>query len=446
MGTDTSLLRITVEVSEDALQAWIHPTDLDDARPLSREDVLAALKDANIAINDSVNDKIGVFLSLQEDQEDAGDRFERFLIAQGKPPIEGTDEKFIAMEDVDSSESDDGDKDDDDGRIDFRAFTSIVTVEKDEPVGQVTKAVPGTPGCDVHGKVIEPRRTVREVELDSTVRRSEEDASLVLANTAGKVVFENNTAKLKEIVKINGDVDYESGNIKSSTDVVITGVVLDEFEVNSTQSIFIGGAIQAAQVKAEGDVVVKGGVISRHKGAVRAGGQIALKFASESELTSGGDVAVTRELMNCRVFCGGALRVARGAVIGGEVYAKVGVEVCAIGSKAGVPTSIIVGIHPSILAKEKDATERNRLDLTGAAPGCQAPYVIISKVVYPGSRIRIGRKHVVFSCELKGPVRIEKRKVKSVTEFVAVSQTSGSITVLKSIEVVDDKGGGSGLQ
>ncbi|MFH1420193.1 MAG: FapA family protein [Planctomycetota bacterium] len=441
MGNDSAVLRITVEVSKDGLQAWIRPTAPDDPRPLSREDVLAALEDADIVLNDSVNEKIEAFLSPPEDPEDRPDRF---LVAQGKPPIEGTDDEFIAMKDVDSSESEDGEEENDDGRIDFHAFSMIVTVEVDEPVGKVTKAVPGTPGCDVHGKAIEPKRTVRRVELDSTVRRTGEDPSLILANTAGKVVYENNSVRIVEIVKVNGDVDYESGNVKSSTDVIITGTILDEFEVSSKQGVFVSGAIQAAKVEAEGDVLVKGGVISRHKGAVRAGGQIALKFASEAMLTSGGDVSVTRELMNCQVHCEGVCRVVRGDVIGGEVYAKVGLEACAIGSRAAVPTSIIVGIHPSVLAKVNNATERNRLDLTGAAQGCQAPYVLVSKVVYPGSRIRIGRKHVVFAHELKGPVRIEKRKVKSVTEFVAVSQASGSITVLKSIEVVDDEGGGSG--
>jgi len=49
----------------------------------------------------------------------------------------------------------------------------------------------------------------------------------------------------------------------------------------------------------------------------------------------------------------------------------------------------------------------------------------------------MGHRQAVLHADLKGPVRIEQRKVENVTEFVAVNQLTGSVTVLPSIALED---------
>lgn len=65
------------------------------------------------------------------------------------------------------------------------------------------------------------------------------------------------------------------------------------------------------------------------------------------------------------------------------------------------------------------------------------PYVLVNRVIHPATVFRIGRRRVLFDTELKGPIRIEKRKIENVTEFVAVNQLSGSINVVPSAAVDD---------
>ena len=236
-----------------------------------------------------------------------------------------------------------------------------------------------------------------------------------------------------------------------------------------------------------GDVLVRGGIIGHHKGSVRAGGRIVAKFAQDADLTAESDIDITKEVMHCR----GKASVPRGPIIGGEVYAREGVKVVAIGSEAFIPTSIIVGIHPSILqaadktheeARAKQKTlERIRegvkpllasmkrltptqkeqatellykadcmaSEIAEAEEQCEEmvkearstdpPTILATKTIYPGVRIRIGHRQVVFRKEFNGSVRIEKRKMDSVTEFVTISQASGSVTVLNSSVVEDEK-------
>jgi uncharacterized protein len=284
---------------------------------------------------------------------------------------------------------------------------------------------------------------------------------------------------------------FECGNINAATDVNVKGTILDLFKVQSRKSIKVGGAIQAAEVEAGGDVIVRGGILGRKKGFVKAGGQIIAKFAEEADLTAAGDVRITRECMNSRIRAEGKFLVTRGAVIGGEVYGREGVEVGAIGSEAFVQTSVTVGIHPDVLdaadaiteqcktklkaiervrasvqplmanlkrltAEQKErATEllfnadamlaeiaeaEVRRDAMVAQARAQGvPSVLVTKVIRAGSRIRIGRRHVVFDFDVKGPVKIEKRRIENVTEFVSVNQLTGSVTALRSAYVPGKK-------
>lgn len=476
--------RLTVDVSDDHLQAWIRLCAPNDAEPLTKEDILAALEEAEIAVNNAVRDKIGAFITSIQSAED---KSERYLIAEGRSPAEGRDGVFVRDESLERKDT----KPEDDAPVDYHAFNTIITVEEGAPIGRITPAVPGKSGVDVHGKILKPAHGVAEVQLQSTVRRAADDPCVVIAAAAGKVVFKDGALSIDEVITIKGDVDFECGNIDASADVSIDGTILDQFKVKSGKSISVRGTIQAAEVEAGGDVLVGGGIIGHHTGSVRAGGRIVAKFAEDADLKAESDIEITKEAMHSRVHCRGKFSVTRGAIIGGEVYAREGAEVVAVGSEAFIPTCIIVGIHPSILqaadkthketrAKQK-TLERIRegvkpllacmkrltpdqkeqatellfkadcmaTEISEAEAQCEEmvkearsdnpPTVLVTKTVHPGVQVRIGHRHVVFRKELKGPVRIEKRKIDSATEFVAVSQASGSVTVLKSSSVDDEK-------
>lgn len=480
---DNKLQRLAVDVSDDHLQAWIHLCDPDDAEPLTEEEILTALEGAEIAINNAVRDKVGAFVtSIQSIEDKSG----RYLIAEGRPAVEGEDGGFVRNKSLKRKDA----KPEDDAPVDYHAFNTIITVEKDTAIGRITPAVPGKSGVDVHGKTLEPARCVAEVQLQSTVRRAADDPCVMIATIPGKIVFKNGALSIDEVITIKGDVDFRCGNIDASTDVSIDGTILDQFEVKSAKSISVRGTIQAAKVEAGDDVLVDGGIIGHHKGSVRAGGRIVAKFAEDADLKAESDIEITKEVMHSRVYCRGKLSVTRGAIIGGQVYAREGAELVAIGSEAFIPTSVIVGIHPSVLqaadktheemrakqktleriregvkpllacmkrltpdqkeqatellfkadcmASEISETEAKCEEMVKEARSDNPPTVLVTKTIHPGVRIRIGHRHVVFQKELKGPVRIEKRKIDSVTEFVAVSQASGSITVLKSSNVGDE--------
>ena len=480
-------IRVAVEVSKDRLQAWVRPVDQDDPRPLTSEEIVDALTENKIVVETDVTERINAYVALlaakYEPTAPDSDLPEQFLVAQGRPLVEGKDGDFLWHDSLKKVEQDwRGD-----APINYYILNSIVTVEKDDAIGTLVPAIQGVPGVDVFGNPLPPMRSYEDVRLDGSVRTSDDDPTVALASVAGRVVYENLVLSITEVFVVKGDVDFGGGNIDSSIDVYIGGLVHDLFVVKSKRAVAVQGAVEAATIEAVGDVTVKGGIRPRGKGRITSGSDIVAKFCEEAHLHAAGNVKIVKALMNCEVHCEEKLLASSATLIGGRVYAREGVEVFTIGSVANVPTEIIVGIHPDVireaeqlrvsLKSQREALERilesvqpmvnemNRLSpslrqraiellsqakaalikadeiqsrrtkMLEEARTAGVPYVLVSKAIHAGVTIRIGRRQTVFKEIVKGPVKVEKRKIEEATEFVAVNPLTGSMEVLSSAHV-----------
>lgn len=476
--------RFKVTVSNDRLEAWLEFVDSNDEKAVETDAVFIALGSAQIARTDAVERRVQAFAA---EINGGGNRSKRFLIAEGRAAVEGSNGDFIRDESLDKTQA----SWQEDAQIDYYTFNTIVTVEEGATIGRIIPATPGEEGVDVHGQVLKPKRRPKEVEVGPDLRVSEDGSGVVIARVAGKVTYKLERLSIDKVLDIRGDVDFKSGSIDSHIDVHIKGDVLDGFSVKSRQSITVGGVIGAATVEAGGDVLVRGGILGRHKGAVKAGGDIAAKFGEEADLQAQGDIVIGKELMNSQVQCQGHLLAGHGDVVGGRVYAREGIELRSIGSEAEVPTEVIVGVHPAVYAEatcldadimakrasvevlqvevgplmadikrlmpaqkeratellsqiktaeaEISEAERRRDELLEAAKAEGEPRITVSKTICRGTSIRIDRKKTIFNQDLRGPVTIERQKVKSATEIVAVNPLTGSVKVLPSAEVVKDR-------
>ena len=486
MGTKTEQ-RVLVAVDADHMKAWLRLAPEVDLADLTAGEITVALEAAKVAVGDPVVARIHEFLEqVAEKQADEGKApREAFLTAEGRPPVEGQHGEFIRAKPPDQQDQDN----DEDARIDYRTVNMIRTVEKDEVIGTVKPPVPGRPGIDVHANEVQPRKRIEAIKLQANVRLAE-DRRAVIAEEAGRVVLDGNKLFIRPVLDINGDVDFESGNVDATSDVNVRGTVRDLFEVLSKKSITISGAVEAAKVEADEDMVVRGGIMARSKGVVRAGGRIVTKMCNEAYLHAEGGIEVTKEVLNSRLYTMGKLLSKRAVVIGGEVYAREGVEVHTIGSDACVPTRVWVGIHPRVFKrvrqleaeckKQQESVEKIRnmvkplLDnvkrlassqkeqatelmyqadmieqtiqakraeqeeLLAANRPASPPYITVQGRVCQNSTIAIDGREVHFHDDVKGPIKIEKRKVENVTEVVAVNSLTGSVTTLGSTDLDPD--------
>ncbi len=481
-SAEKTVCGLAIEVSEDRMQACLRVIDTKAARSDVPETIIKALQESHIVVSDDVKAKVDEFVALVSSTAKIT---EPFVVAEGRAPVEGQDGTFVWHEDFQKMHKEW--KEDD--AVNYYSLNSIQTVEADQKIGTLVAPQAGVPGVDLTGKEVEPEHTPVPVQLDASVRREAGETKAVFANTAGRVEFKDGRVRVNELFKVGHDVDFETGNIDSTVDVLICGTIHDRFEVTSKKSITVGGAVEAAKIEADGEVVVRGGILQRGTGSIRCGGEVVARFCDEANIHAEGDVKITREIMNSRVHCGSKVLAEHGAVIGGSVYAREGVEVHSLGSDACVATQITVGVHPDVLFEadklregigpkqemadrirskiqplmaelkrlspqqrervtelsfqadtlELDISDREeRRDEMLAAAGPKGnPYVLVSNTINQGVSIRIGRRAVSFRQAIRGPVKIEERKIRNTTEFVAVNQLTASVKVLPAMVVED---------
>lgn len=492
-GSRATTDQFRVVVSEDRIRAWIElPGSVARELPTpSEENVLTALTEKGINVTDTVRACVQEFVQLvadaaQDDSvEEPGEVPERFLVAEGRPAVEACDAEFEWDERFDQQKVNWHEE----APVDYYTRNSILTVEAGTLVGRISPATDGEVGEDVYGQEVRPRRANGvPLKLGSGLRAAEDDPQQVITEVAGRLERDGSTLFMTEVLTIPGDVDFEFGNVDSCIDVHIRGGVNPCFSVKTTKSMAIERAVEAAELVAGGDIAVRGGLFGQACGRlIKAGGSITASICDAADLEAGGDINVSKEIVNSTVHARGQLRIERGSIVGGEIYAREGVKLKNAGSDLGVPTRIAVGTDRTLLyqarqlerqarqqrrqaeqirtrvgplvselkrltpaqreqatglmckademgrAAEKLATERNAL-LEAAKPEGN-PGVEVTGTLYPGVMLVFGLRETTIKNPLQGPLRVEIRQVENVTEITAVDLVSASLAVLPSVEV-----------
>lgn len=489
MATGTLQGSLKVVVDPNRLRAVIRTRGAEEYAAVGESELLAALKEAKVEITDAVKTRIQDFLdsvkngSLEKDSE--------FVLAQGTPPTLPVDANFLYADPADPEKLDAVDPVvskavEDDGRpINFFDICKIRVVVEGQILGKLTPAEYGKSGVDVYGQMIPPSSKPLDITVGDGVEL-DADGETVRAKTSGRLHISRQRINILPLLEIKGNVDFESGSIESPIDVTVRGDVQDGFHVHSGANISVGKAVDAADLKAEGDIRIYGGISGRGKGKVEAGGDIAVRFCNEANLHLQGNLIVQKEILNSRVYTCGMLELAYGSLIGGTTYARAGARINTIGSDAGIKTFIAIGPDPVVIAdcckydeqiiKRRDAAnkiretvkpllaqlkrllpaqreratelmyEADRLEgeandllkqkedaIQQASPAEEAVLRLFGKIL-PGTTLAIGGRAVIFTKPLHGPIRIAYKRVDRVMEVVAINQLTGSLTILQSRE------------
>ncbi len=486
------------QVSADHLQASITLRKGADPSAVRPGDVVAALEAAKVAVDDKVAARIQEYVRKIVAGRDA---YETVVLAEGYPPTEGQDGAFEWAEGLCPDQAEDSLEEE--GHHSYYNVSSFVVVHAGDVIGTISPPVPGKPGLDVHHNALNPKKAPRAVVLKENVELSR-DQRTVLARVAGQVVFQDMELRVVDVLDVPGNVDFSVGNIDSPSAVNVRGNIQDLFKVRTKKTLTVGGAIEAAEVEAEGNVEVRGGILNRAKGYVRSKAQVKAKFCSEAAIQAQGDIIIGKEAVNSKLNSEAQILITNGSLIGGTAYARAGLTAKVLGSDAGVPTDIGVGVPEETLREFEAANEENVRrrqgvtkirDLVGpllaqpklltqvqkerateimfqvdqiedairktddllrqgqaqfstaasadeAAPDETGPHVTVTSRICQGVSIRIDDRVTSFVKEMKGPIRICKRKIKNHTVIAAVNTLSGSVTELNSrrVELNDEAG------
>jgi uncharacterized protein (DUF342 family) len=317
------------------------------------------------------------------------------------------------------------------------------------------------------------------------------DGVTVLADADGVVRFEDDKLWIEPVLHIPENVDFSTGHVEFDGDVLVGGNVMDLFKVSSTSgSVHVAGAIEAAEVIAAKDLVVRGGIAAKEKGACRAGADLSCKFASNASLTAGKDIHVEVEVNNSQVTAGGRIDSASCSILSSRVSAVGGICCRSLGSPTGNKTFAEAGVDHEFLERLKpalaqiqslrakaaqlrqqaaplvrnqktlsaqqkeqvtellfeadavDGDAKQRMALLQAAMEAARKrsnaVIEITGLLHPGVAVRFPGVEATTTAAVRGPLRIMPKLVRGTLCVAVVHSATGAVDLLDSVAHADD--------
>jgi len=330
---------VDLEVSSDGMAAHIVINLLDvDYKTNSQmvyNKILLALKDNDI--------KVGVLGDVINSPLEVG---KKILIAEGVPPQHGLDAKitYYAFGDKKPMMKNDG-------KVNHYELQLIDNVEKGEWLGEKIPATLGQEGMSVTGDPVSAKAG-RDYKLkydSKTVSHHQDDqgGEVLKAKIHGAVKMKAGKICVDNHLVIEGDVDYNTGNIDFDGYVTVTGTVKDKFEIRATNDISINGLMGIGATglieSLKGSVLLKGGVNGKGEARILAHRDIYTKYANEADLEAGGNIHVGLYAMDSHMVAQKIILPPKeGRIIGGLAKAEHRIETGSIGNKYEKPTQISV--------------------------------------------------------------------------------------------------------
>lgn len=321
---------------------------------VTRADVDAALAAAGVTCG-VLDDAIALALSMQAV---AAER-----IARGRPAVPGEPVRFASLVPALQPR---GPRLDARGVADYRELGTLQIVHPGDPLMRRTPGTAGSAGEDVLGRIVPPP-AVDETPFAADISgasTSPDDPDLLVADITGQPVLMQHGVSVEPTITV-GAVDLASGNIHFDGTVTVVGDVCAGMRVQATGDVFIGGAVEAAQVEAGGNIHIAAGAIGLGSAAAGisagtrlvAGGSISVLFCENATLDAGVDLLIGEFALHCELHAGDRVIIGkpgarRSQLIGGSLRAASLLKVGVLGSSAGVATTVEVGYSPVGIARK----------------------------------------------------------------------------------------------
>ncbi len=249
-----------------------------------------------------------------------------YTVAEGKIPFQGEQNlKFIVDLEPGKKES--------------------VPVEKGDSIAELSKAVDDATGYNVLGEQLF-KEEAGGIERDRNVLESEEEGKIILkAGVTGLLCIDNKRLYIKEKQTIRGDLSRSSGSVKFPGSIAISGSVLSGIFVNAGRDLTVMEVVEASLLSAGGNIMIGKGVKGDRKAVLRAGENISLGFAENTNIMVNGVLKMKKALMNCVVKCNGKIQSDsdKTRIIGGSIKVRNGLSTGSIGSEREAKTHISFG-------------------------------------------------------------------------------------------------------
>ncbi|MBI9100665.1 MAG: DUF342 domain-containing protein, partial [Spirochaetaceae bacterium] len=229
------------------------------------------------------------------------------------------------------------------GSVDHKESSPFIMVKKGEPLGRVFAYRPGVDGIDVTGQAIPFK--AKDMKIFKAGENLETKGDVLISSVFGRFLITGDVVSVTELLEVESDVDYHTGNISFAGDVVIEGVVHDGFRVAAGGSIRCKQLIKNAEVLSRGDLLLDLGVKGRGNSLVRVNGSITAKFIEHGTVESRTGITVSTAILSSNINTLGKLKMGqKGTIVTSNIIAEKGVEVYNLGRENCAPSKIWCGV------------------------------------------------------------------------------------------------------
>jgi uncharacterized protein (DUF342 family) len=175
----------------------------------------------------------------------------------------------------------------------------------------------------------------------------EDGKDVLYALKTGAVYNIDNNIAVYDVLEIDGDVDFNSGNIDFSGYVFIKGSVEENFSVRSGKDIEILGEYGIGGVdtieSVDGNIYIRGGVAGKNRAKIKCKKNLYVKYLSDVEVICEGSVYVGFYIRNSKIRAKQVIvDSSRGQIVGGLTDTDIRVECADIGNRMETRTWVTV--------------------------------------------------------------------------------------------------------
>ncbi|WNF24502.1 FapA family protein [Mesobacillus jeotgali] len=268
-------------------------------------------------------------------------------IAVGEPKVDGAD-AYLRNELHHSSPHDHK-------VFNFRSVLQIPSVRKGQLLASVVSPTNGAHGTDVTGRII-PAKPGRPLRVKPGKNVLFESAKF-FATCDGQVSITEKAISVNPVFEVKGDLDLKIGNIDFVGNISIKGNVPSGYELKAGGDIIVDGLVEAANLQAEGNIIIKGGVAGAMKGKVTAGGSVLANYLNQANVKSAQDIIVKSSILHSKVTASGNVDCRTGTIIGGVISAGRNIFVKELGNELFTKTELAVGWDPLLEKAELETIQ-----------------------------------------------------------------------------------------
>ena len=272
-----------------------------------------------------------------------------FLVAQGKPPKQGTDARIEYYFNTDLHMQPAMNED---GSVDYFTLNIINHCRKGDVLARMIPAVEGEYGMSVTGARIKPRDVKKTYFKYSNHIEVSENQLELISQVDGHVMLVDDKVFVSDVFEVE-NVDTSTGNIDFNGSVKVNGNVASNFEVRASGNVIVNGVVEGAHIYSGGNIIIAKGMNGMTKGTLEAKGNIVARFIESAKVVAEDGYVSSESILHSTVTAGDEVVVngKKGLVAGGHVQAANRIEVKTLGAEMGASTVVEVGVNPKLKAE-----------------------------------------------------------------------------------------------